>query len=362
MKHRPSVLHVCKVFLPTKGGVQIVIDRIRKGLADQFKSIVISTSAGSSTLISTDDGALITIRSMGEIKSLPISPGLAPALWKWAKKSDLLVVHYPFPLADAAIALVRFRLPPVIIYWHSEIISQKYARWLIKPMTHLMLTRCKAIIVSSPRLIEHSKFLKKFERKCHVIPFGYEPQRSIEIADDGYFLCIGRHVHYKGIEVLIRSLIYCDAYIRIIGIGPLLAFHRELADALGVANRVQFITNADDQEVQLQISHCKALVLPSIMPSEAFGLVQMEAMSLGKPVINTYLPSGVPWVARNMKEGLTVNPEDEKALAWALTKLLKDKELLKKLGNSARLRWEDKFTMKQFCDETAKLYSELLRA
>ena len=342
--------------------MQVVIDRIRRGLSDRFKSTVISTSAGSSTITSSEDGELITVRSMGEIKSLPISPGLAPVLLKKARKSDLLVVHYPFPLADAAIALVRFRLPPVIIYWHSEIVSQKYARWLVKPMTHLMLLRCKAIIVSSPKMIEHSKLLKQHRGKCHIIPFGYEPQRSVEISDDGYFLCIGRHVHYKGIEVLIRSLIYCDAYIRIIGTGPLLAFHRVLADKLGVAKRVQFITDADDREVLLQMSRCKALVLPSIMPSEAFGLVQLEAMSLGKPVINTYLPSGVPWVARNMKEGLTVNPGDEKSLAWALTKLLNDKELLKKLGNSARLRWEDKFTMKKFCDETAKLYGELLRA
>jgi rhamnosyl/mannosyltransferase len=298
---------------------------------------------------------------MGEVKSLPISPGLIPVLWKKAKKSDLVVVHYPFPLADAAIALVRFRLPPVIIYWHSEIISQRYARWLIKPMTNLMLTRCKAIVVSSPRLVEHSILLKKYKDKCHVIPFGYEPPRGNEISDHGYFLCIGRHVPYKGIEVLIRSLQHCDAHIHVIGIGPLLKFHRELADELGVGNRVEFITDADDRDVQLQVSRCKALVLPSIMPSEAFALVQLEAMSIGKPVINTYLPSGVPWVARNFKEGLTVDPGNEQSLAWAMSKLLKDDELLKKLGNSAKLRWEKKFTMKKFSDETAKLYSEILR-
>jgi len=222
------------------------------------------------------------------------------------------------------------------------------------------LTRCKAIVVSSPRLVEHSRLLKKFEDKCHVIPFGYEPQKGNEITDDGYFLCIGRHVPYKGIDVLIRSLQYCDAHIRIIGIGPLLKFHRGLADKLGVGNRVQFITDADDQEVQFQMSRCKALVLPSVMPSEAFALVQLEAMSLGKPVINTYLPSGVPWVARNFKEGLTVDPGNEKSLAWALTKFLKDDELLKKLGNSAKLRWEKEFSMKKFSDRTAKLYSEIL--
>ena len=355
------MLHVCKVFLPTKGGVQVVIDRIRRHLSDQFESTVISTTAGRSTITSSDYGELITVRSMGEIKSLPISPSFIPVLWKRARKSDLLVVHYPFPLADAAIALVRFRLPPIIIYWHSEIISQRYSRWLIKPMTHLMLTRCKAIVVSSPKLIEHSKLLKNFEDKCHVIPFGYEPERGNKISDDGYFLCVGRHVPSKGIEVLIRALQHCDAHIRVIGIGPLLQFHRDLANELGVANRVQFITDADDQDVQLQMSRCKALVLPSIMPSEAFALVQLEAMSLGKPVINTYLPSGVPWVARNFKEGLTVDPGNEKSLAWALTKFLKDDELLKKLGNSARLRWEKKFTMKKFSAETAKLYSELLR-
>jgi rhamnosyl/mannosyltransferase len=224
-----------------------------------------------------------------------------------------------------------------------------------------MLKRCSAIVVSSPRLVEHSTLLKEFEDKCHVIPFGFEPRTGNKISDDGYFLCIGRHVPYKGLEVLIRAMQHCDAHIRVIGIGPLLKYHRELADKLGVGSRIQFITNADDQEVQFQMSKCKALVLPSVMPSEAFALVQLEAMSLGKPVINTYLPSGVSWVARNFKEGLTVDPGNEISLAWAMEKFLNDQELVKKLGSSAKLRWEEMFTMKMFSDKTAALYNEILR-
>ena len=293
---------------------------------------------------------------------MPISPGFIPRLLKVAKSSDLLVIHYPFPLADIAVRLAFFiRLPPMVVYWHSEIVSQKVSRLLIRPFTLHMLKKCSAIVVSSPNLIEHSDLLYDFRDKCKVIPFGYEPsQLNREVYDGGFFIFVGRHVPYKGIDILIRATAQSKVKVIIVGDGPLIDTNKELARAFNVSDLIEFRTDVNDDELERLMATCKALVLPSVLSSEAFALVQIEAMCFGKPIINTRLKSGVPWVARHEQEGLSVRPGDVDDLADALIRLQGNQKLLEHLGQGAKSRWENCFSMKKFIDATDSLFSRLL--
>ena len=307
---------------------------------------------------------LFELHSWGDILSMPISPAFIPKLWKAAKQSNLLVIHYPFPLADIGVTLARpATLPPIIVYWHSEIVSQKLSRALVKPFTLCMLRRCRRIVVSSPKLIEHSKILSQFRSKCVVIPFGYEPKDlDKQGKDGGYFLFVGRHVPYKGIDILLKAVEKSGVSVIMVGDGPLLNANIELANSLGIEERVTFKTGISDTELEMLMKNCKALVLPSVLPSEAFALVQIEAMCFGKPVINTDLASGVPWVARNELEGITVRPNDSDDLAKALDRLDCNKELLEQLGNGAKKRWRDCFSLNKFTHSTQTLYSEIMES
>ncbi|MDE6774983.1 MAG: glycosyltransferase, partial [Ruminococcus sp.] len=101
---------------------------------------------------------------------------------------------------------------------------------------------------------------------------------------------------------------------------------------------------------------CDIFVLPSTAKSEAFGIVQLEAMVYGKPVVNTSLPSGVPYVSIHGETGLTVPSADSDALAESLNLLASDGRLREKLGKNAAERTAEYFNEK---DVIQKLYSYL---
>ncbi|MBN1592190.1 MAG: glycosyltransferase, partial [Candidatus Coatesbacteria bacterium] len=104
---------------------------------------------------------------------------------------------------------------------------------------------------------------------------------------------------------------------------------------------------------------CDVFCLPAIYRSEAFGVVQLEAMACGKPVVSTALDSGVPFVNMDGKTGLIVPPKDVGELARALNRLLSDRELASKLGESARARVLSEFSAERMAQSILAVYRRL---
>ena len=366
------VLHICKVYLPVKGGVQVVVDWVSKALNESgVDSNVLTTANSESERQYMHDQVIVnTARSYGQLLSLPIAPSIIWKIWKSRCQYDVFAIHYPFPLADIAIAFMLKRNIRIVIYWHSEIVSQKYLSHLIRPFTKIMLNKADKIICSSPNLIEYSGILQKYKKKCEVIPFGKPENKCkptpIDPSQSNVILFVGRHVPYKGIDTLIKA--FSDAKTRlqnsflkltIVGNGPLLSKHKELTKRLGLGSDVDFLANVEDDELAILFSKCRCLVLPSTMASEAFALVQLEAMSFGRPIINTKLQSGVPWVARHDKEALTVLPNSETELSQAIADIASDDDLVKRLGSSAYKRQSTVFSRDRFCSETLALFESV---
>jgi rhamnosyl/mannosyltransferase len=172
-------------------------------------------------------------------------------------------------------------------------------------------------------------------------------------------LAVGRLVYYKGFEVLIRALqhIAPPTTLLIIGEGPMERRLQAQINALGFGDRIHLLGNVADPRPYYQA--CDLFVLASIAPNEAFGIVQLEAMACGKPVINTQLNSGVPYVSRHGETGLTVPPGDVGALARAINQLLADSALRGNLGEAGRRRVGTEFREDSMLDRILAIYTQI---
>jgi rhamnosyl/mannosyltransferase len=125
----------------------------------------------------------------------------------------------------------------------------------------------------------------------------------------------------------------------VIGTGPLATELKAKAEELGVADRVIWYGHASAEELVGAYWAATALWFPSVARSEGFGLVQVEAMAAGCPVINTAIPgSGVAWVCRHEREGLTTPVNDSVAFAAAARRLLGEPGLRERLAQAGRER------------------------
>jgi rhamnosyl/mannosyltransferase len=285
-----------------------------------------------------------------------------------AAKSDIIHIHWPNPSAVLAYLASGHRGKLVLTY-HSDVVRQRTLAAAFTPILRAALKRATAVIVSSPNYIEGSYVLPEFRARCRVIPFGvsadyfdqFDPHAVERIREEygpRIVLGVGRMVYYKGFEHLIRALAEVDAHLLLIGKGPLREPLSQLATELGLSARISFLSEVNDIRPYYQAADVFAL--SSVMRSEAFGIVQLEAMACGTPVINTQLDSGVTFVSPHGISGLTVAPADSAALGRGINQLLDQPDWRAELGDGARRRVAEKFTVEKMVQSTFELYQEMM--
>jgi rhamnosyl/mannosyltransferase len=236
-----------------------------------------------------------------------------------------------------------------------------------------VLRRSKAIVVSSKHYLDTSSVLHEYRDRCRVVPFGISEQyfarpdeRAVGDIRSQYgerlVLSVGRLVDYKGFEYLIQAMAGAPGRLLIAGEGPLKGELVALARSLGIADRVIFLGEPSDELLRNLYHATDVFALASTNRSEAFGLVQAEAMAASKPVINTNVDSGVPFVSLDHVTGLTVPHSDVGSLAGAITRLMEDAPLRSMLGRAARRRAEAMFQSGTMAAGTLRVYQSVLRA
>ena len=354
------VLHVGKFYPPHHGGMARVLQTrclVSRGLVE---SRVLVANASRETVEEEIDGVHVTrVGTIGAAGSVHIAPAFARHLRRAA--ADLMILHEPNPWALLSYSLARPRMP-LVIWYHSDVVRPGLQyRLFYAPVAHAAYTRARRFIVSSPPLGAHAAPLARYRERIRVIPFGIDPApwRGDGGPREPFLFFAGRHVDYKGVDVLLRALAGTPLRATIAGDGPRRAAWQQLAGQLGLTAQVTFTGDVSDAELRRLMRTCSAFVLPSVTRAEAFGYVQLEAMAASTPVVSTDVPSGVSWVNQDGVTGLVVKAGDAGALRDAVVRLMPDAAWRARLGAAGRARVEEEFTLERLRDRLRALYEEM---
>jgi glycosyltransferase involved in cell wall biosynthesis len=311
------------------------------------------------------------LRTAGKIANTNITPTLPLALLK--EDFDILHTHLPTPWsADWSALASRLKDRPLVLTYHNDIVGEGAANYVArlynKTALKLLLKSTKRIIVTRGEYM--SPLLEGCMEKVAVITLGidvaaFRPQER-PLQGDIFFLSVLDEYHrYKGLEHLLGALKIlkeskADVRLVVGGSGRLVEYYRNMAESLGIGANVRFAGFIPAEQLQDYYNGCRLFVLPSTDPTrEGFGIVPLEAMACGKPVVTTDI-AGIAKDIVTSGAGLVVDRENKAALAEAMFCILENENLAKKMGTSGRKLVEEMYSWRRVAEDIEKVYRGLV--
>lgn len=361
-------------FYPVMGGVEKVMYDLLTGLSSRgvrCDMLCAYGNKGEKEIKVSPVSSIYCCKTLLKKYATMISPQMILKLRRIASNYDIIHVHHPDPMATLALWLSGYR-GKVMLHWHSDIVKQKKLLWLYMPLQRWLIRRADLIVGTSPVYMVASQHLKKVQQKCTYLPIGIDyivvdeaqtAKLKSRYAGKKIVFSVGRLVHYKGFRYLVDAAKWLDdSYVVLIGGSGTL--HDELqkqieTDRLG--ERVKLLGHIPDEDLPAYYGACDVYCLSSIMKTEAFAIVQIEAMSCGKPVVSCNIEgSGVPWVNADGVSGMVVEIENGKALADAIKAITTNTRLYQQLSEGARRRFKQLFEREAMLTRCLQLYQQLL--
>lgn len=370
-----KVLQISKFYPPDHGGIEAVARDLSAGFVRQGVEVEVLCAHKNGSFSEERDALGVRITraaSAGMWLSTSMAPGLVWQALRRRSEPDIVHVHMPDPLAALAVFCSRPR-GKVVLHWHSDVVRQRIARHVYGPLERWLLRHADAVIATSPPYLESSPRLQSVREKCVVIPIGAPPPQKpdpkriqrVRQRHDGkrIVFSLGRMTYYKGWDVLADAARHLpeDVVVVIAGGGPELPRYRALADMPGVAGRVVFVGPVSHADLEAYFALAEVFCMASTVRAEAYGVAVLEAMARGVPVVATDIPgSGLGWLHQHDVTGLKVPPNQPRALAAALQRMLAEPDLRQHCGERGRARWAAQFSAETMADLTLALYRRLL--
>lgn len=366
------VLHIYRTYFPeTQGGGQEAIRQLCLATRPLNVDNTIFALAHRPEPFRMDlpEGRLVRARSWLEVASCDFGAWAALRRCREAaEQSDIIQIHYPWPFADMLLPFVRRRKQPLVVTYHSDIVRQGMLEKLYAPLRRYLLSRASVIVATSPVYARTSATLRPYAAKVRSIPLCLRAAPALDAGrvahwearlGRSFFLFVGVLRYYKGLDFLLAAASQIRASVVIMGEGPEGGrLQREVQR--NCIHNVQFLGALPDADKTALFSLCRAVVLPSHLRSEAFGIALLEGAQSSKPLVSCEIGTGTSWINRHNETGLVVPPEDPVALAGAIKTLAVDDELCERLGRGARARWEKCFMPETVGGAYRQLYDDLL--
>lgn len=370
-------LQLTKFYPPYNGGIETTVQDISRGLFGRGWGVkVLCSNSNPHTVLEAGNIPIMRVASLAHVASTSISPMMLLWLARWQGQQDVIHVHLPNPMANLALWFTRPRAK-VVVHWHSDIVKQKKMLKLYEPLQRWLLKRADAVLVTSRPYAESSPWLQDYMHKVRIVPSCIEDplrkstpgQRQVmsdrvraQWPGKRIVFALGRMTYYKGFDVLIKAArqLPDDVVILVGGGGELLGALRDQVINDGLSDKVHFVGRISDEDLPGYFEAAHLFCLPSLVRSEAFGLVLVEAMGYSKPIVATDIEgSGVPWVNLHAVSGLNAKPGDAHSLADCIQCILNDSGLALKLGTAGRLRYESNFTIDKMIDLIEIVYNSI---
>ncbi|MCA7085494.1 glycosyltransferase [Cupriavidus sp. DB3] len=371
------VLHVYRTYFPDPpGGLQEAIRQTAQSCgAYGIESRIFTLSPDPTpAVLQFPEGMVVRSRSWAAPASCDLGgPAALLRYRRLARWADVLHFHFPWPFGDVLRLLGCVSRPAVMTY-HSDIVRQRWLGKVYGPLMHRMLKSMSAVVATSPAYARTSPVLGQLlpPEKLRVIPLGIADYASnpgegtdartlarLGLSGRPFVLALGVLRYYKGLHTLIDAASSIGADIVIAGSGPEAERLRAQAAARGVAN-VHFAGQVSEEEKRVLLRSCTIMVLPSQLRSEAFGMVLVEAAMFSKPMVCCEIGSGTSYVNQHGVTGWVVPPETPAALAEAVNRLVGDPETAARMGQAARLRYEQLFSSTALGQAYSALYREVV--
>ena len=372
------ICHLGKYYPPAPGGIETHVRTLARAQADLGAAVKVYCVNHDDGPTGVEQDGPVEVTRYGRIGSA-MKLDFCPALIRGLRRveADILHMQVPNPTMILALLAARPRVPVVVSY-QSDVVNQKLRALFFRPLERMAYRKVRLILPSSPVYSGGSDFLKAYADRLQVLPNGIDLKPYLEpsAADKAraaaiceeyarggpLWLCAGRFVYYKGFVNAVRALEHVEGRLLLIGKGPSEGELRDEVARLGLGDRVVFLGSLPHYlDVLPYYLAADAFWFPSNARSEAFGLVQVEAMASGCPVINTAIPhSGVPWVSPHEDTGLTVPVNDPEALAAAARRLLGEPGLRDRLTAAAKRRASAEFDHRVMAERSLAYYRSVL--
>jgi glycosyltransferase involved in cell wall biosynthesis len=376
-----KIAHVTATFLPYYSGTGMVcyhnaIELVRRG----HQVHVFTAARGPSATELLDGIHIHRLKPIFQIGNAAFIPRLEQSLMGF----NLIHLHYPFFGGEAAAFTANRIHIPLVITYHNDvlltgamalmemILRQTLERYVLRSAAQLLFTSRDYAQASYIRPLLNGREDRIGELPNGVDTLKFTPGNAPSNLAEACHLSPGDRLvllvagldkahYFKGVDIFLRALAKLPAGIKgvIVGDGELRSAYMDMAQKLGLSERLTFAGRVSDQELPDYYRLADVTVLPSITMGEAFGMVLIESMACGTPVIASNLP-GVRTVVSDGQDGFLVQPMDVDGLVEKLRSLLEDSNVGKEMGQRGRIKVEENYSWLKVTDRLEHHYESLM--